>query len=135
MAARPRLHNSVGASPRSDKAAASSLEPALSPTPIDQDPSLRLTLFGPLRVYVGGELAIDERFTRRKAKALLALLYLERGRYITKDELMETLWPNLDEPPADSGRLKQTVLVLRRALEERASRRTGWRYIAERDGS
>jgi LuxR family maltose regulon positive regulatory protein len=135
VAPRPRIYNSVGASSRTDHLAGSSLDSAMAATPIDPDPGLRLSLFGPLRVYVGGQLAIDERFTRRKAKALLALLYLERRRYITKDELMETLWPNLDEPAADSGRLKQTVLVLRRALEGRASRRTGWRYIAERDGS
>jgi DNA-binding SARP family transcriptional activator len=104
-------------------------------TPIGPEPMLRLTLFGPLRAYVAGQLVIDEHFTRRKAKALLVLLYLERGRYIARDELLEALWPNLDEPPGDTGRLKQAVLVLRRALEGRSSRRTGWRYIVERDGS
>lgn len=96
---------------------------------------LRLYLFGPMRVYVGDELVIDERFTRRKAKALLALLYLERGRYIPRDDLLERLWPNADDLPADSGRLKQTVLVLRRALEGLSSRRTGWRYIVEYEAS
>jgi DNA-binding SARP family transcriptional activator len=96
---------------------------------------LRLALFGPLRAYVGGQPVIDEHFTRRKAKALLVLLYLDRGRYIARDELLEALWPNLDEPPGDAGRLKQAVLVLRRALEGQRSRQTGWRYILERDGS
>jgi DNA-binding SARP family transcriptional activator len=96
---------------------------------------LRLYLFGPIRAYIGDQLVLDEHFTRRKAKSLLVLLYLARGRYITKDELVETLWPGLDKPPADSGRLKQTVLVLRRALEGQRSRHTGWRYILERGGS
>jgi DNA-binding SARP family transcriptional activator len=99
------------------------------------EPTLRLYVFGPLRAYVGGEVAIDEHFTRRKAKALLALLYLERARYIPRDELIERLWPNVDEMAADSGRLKQTVLVLRRALEGASSRRTGWQYIVERGGT
>jgi LuxR family transcriptional regulator, maltose regulon positive regulatory protein len=97
--------------------------------------TLRLYLYGPLRAYVGDEVVIDDRFTRRKARALLVLLYLERGRYIPRDELFEKLWPNLDALHPDSGRLKQTVLVLRRALEDGNSRRTGWRYIVERDGS
>jgi DNA-binding SARP family transcriptional activator len=104
-------------------------------TSLRPEPLLQLYLFGPVRAYVGGEVAIDEHFPRRKAKALLVLLYLERDRYIAKDELLEALWPKLDEPPADSGRLKQTVLVLRRALEGQRSRQTGWRYILERDGS
>jgi LuxR family transcriptional regulator, maltose regulon positive regulatory protein len=99
------------------------------------EPILRLYLFGPVRAFVGDEVVIDEHFTRRKAKALLVLLYLERDRYISKEELVERLWPHLEEPPADSGRLKQTVLVLRRALEGRSSRQTGWRYILEHDGS
>jgi DNA-binding SARP family transcriptional activator len=99
------------------------------------EPMLHLYLFGPLRAYVGGDVVIDENFTRRKAKALLALLYVNRARYISKDELLERLWPNADHLPVESGRLKQTVLVLRRALEGRSSRRSGWRYIVERDGS
>src|SRR5438874_3681242 len=96
---------------------------------------LRLYLFGPLRAFIDSEVAIDEHFTRRKAKALLAFLYLERGRYIPRDELLERLWLNVDDLSADSGRLKQTVLVLRRALEGGSSRRTGWKYIVERGGT
>lgn len=96
---------------------------------------LYLRLYGPLRVSVDDQVVIDEHFTRRKAKALLVLLYLERDRYIPRDELLEKLWPSRDELPADSGRLKQTVLVLRRALETGRSRRTGWQYIVEHDGT
>jgi DNA-binding SARP family transcriptional activator len=96
---------------------------------------LRLYLFGTLRVYIGDRVVIDESFPRRKAKELLALLYLERERYIPRDELFELLWPADDGLPLESGRLKQTVLVLRRALEQGRSRQTGWQYIVERDGS
>jgi DNA-binding SARP family transcriptional activator len=95
---------------------------------------LHFRLYGPLRVYVDDRLAIDEHFTRRRAKALLALLYLERERFILRDELVERLWPDRDAP-TDAGRLKQTVHVLRRALEAGHSRRTGWEYIVEYDGS
>jgi len=124
-----------GPSSFGDDSGGALFQPTMAPLTMISDQALRLYLYGSLRVYVGGEVAIDEQFTRRKAKALLVLLYLERGNYIAKDELLERLWPNLDELPADSGRLKQTVLVLRRALEGERSRRTGWRYVVERDGS
>jgi DNA-binding SARP family transcriptional activator len=84
---------------------------------------------------MGEHVAIDKGFSRRHAKALLALLYLERGSYLTKDELLERLWPQDRDDTIDSGRLKQTVHVLRLAIEPESSRRTGWRYILERDGS
>src|SRR6266851_2689339 len=134
LAPQPRIHTLVTARARPDQSRRTELT-SLAPTTSSSDPLLRLYLFGPLRASVGGQVAIGEHFTRRKAKALLALLYLERGRYIPKDELIERLWPNLEEMPADSGRLKQTVLVLRRALEGGSSRRTGWQYIVERGGT
>jgi LuxR family maltose regulon positive regulatory protein len=96
---------------------------------------LELNLYGPLRVFVDGQVAIGEHFKRRRAKALLILLYLERDRFMPRDELMERLWPSGDNPSGDSGRLKQTAHVLRRALEADRSRRTGWDYIVEHDGS
>jgi DNA-binding SARP family transcriptional activator len=96
---------------------------------------LELSLYGPLRVFVDGRLAIDERFKRRKAKALLVLLYLERERFMPREELLERLWPSGDEPPGDTGRLKQAAHVLRRALEADHSRSTGWKYVVEHEGS
>ena len=134
LAPEPRMHIVMSASTRPDHAERTELMPKAH-TAFAAEPVLRLDLFGPLRAHVGSEVVIGEHFTRRKAKALLALLYLERGRYIPRDELIERLWPNQEELHADSGRLKQTVLVLRRALEGRSSRRTGWRYIIERDGT
>jgi LuxR family transcriptional regulator, maltose regulon positive regulatory protein len=133
---RPRVLSLAGSSSPTNRCSVDGrLEPTPRPIPIPSEPMLRLCLFGPLRAYVKGEVAIDDRFTRRKAKALLALLYLERGRYVPRDELLERLWPNADGLQAGAGRLKQTVLVLRRALEGERSRQTGWQYIVERDGS
>jgi DNA-binding SARP family transcriptional activator len=134
MAPPLHIHPLMAASARTDHPKRTQLKPVAS-TATESAPLLRLCLFGPVRASIGGQVAIDEHFTRRKAKALLALLYLERGRYIPRDELIERLWPNLDEMPADSGRLKQTVLLLRRALESASSRQTGWQYIVERGGT
>jgi LuxR family transcriptional regulator, maltose regulon positive regulatory protein len=96
---------------------------------------LRLELLGGLRVWVDGRLAIGPRTPRLKAKALLAYLYLKRHRYVPRDELLEALWPEADDP--GSGRLKQTVLVLRNLIEPSRSTDTGWgwRYILQRGGA
>jgi SARP family transcriptional regulator, regulator of embCAB operon len=102
---------------------------------VDDQPCISLFVYGALRVCVGDQMVIDERFTRHKAKALLALLYLERGNYLSKEDLLKRLWPNTGRLSSESGRLKQTALVLRRALEAARSRRTGWTYVVERDGS
>lgn len=96
---------------------------------------LRLFLFGPLRAYVDGHELIGEHFTRRKVKALLAYLYLRRGQYISKDQLLEALWPEIDDVTSASGRLKQNILVLRHTLEGHKPARSGWRYILEHGGS
>jgi LuxR family transcriptional regulator, maltose regulon positive regulatory protein len=96
------------------------------------EPALHLRLFGPLRAEVNGRVLIGQYYDRTKVKALLAYLYLRRDRYISRDQLLEDLWP--DMVVADSGRLKQAVLLLRRVLEDRKDRLLGWRYIREYGG-
>ncbi len=95
-------------------------------------PVLRAHLFGPLRIEVGDRVVIDEGFARRKAKALFAYLYLNRGKYVPKYRLLDALWPDADDVPP--GRLKQTVSVLRAAIEPSASTGGPWLYIGERNG-
>jgi DNA-binding SARP family transcriptional activator len=96
---------------------------------------LSLYLFGPLRASVDGQVVIGDGFARRKVKALLGYLYLRRDEYISKDELLEALWPEVDDVASASGRLKQTVLVLRHTLEGQPRADSAWQYIVERAGS
>jgi DNA-binding SARP family transcriptional activator/ActR/RegA family two-component response regulator len=91
---------------------------------------LELRLFGPLRLDVDGQSVIDEQFTRRKVKALLAYLYLNRGRFVPKYRLLDELWPGAD----DAGRLKQSISILRATIEPSGSARGLWRYVRERAG-
>ncbi|MBI2864867.1 MAG: response regulator [Chloroflexi bacterium] len=98
----------------------------------DSRTRLQVCLFGPMRVCAGEANCIDEEFTRRKAKALFGYLYLHRGRMISKDELMEALWPEDDDP--NFGRIKQLVMVLRHALEPGRPCGSAPRYILERGG-
>ncbi len=94
---------------------------------------LQISMFGQLRVCVGtGRCLIDEDFTRRKAKALFAYLYLHRGRLVSKDELMEAIWPDSEE--FCPGRIKQLVLILRDTLEPGRACGAGSLYILEKGG-
>jgi DNA-binding SARP family transcriptional activator len=95
------------------------------------EPSLQINLFEPLRVQLGDRPPIDESYPRRKAKALFVYLYLNRGRQISKYQLLADLWPEAEI--AEPGRVKHTVQVLRAALEGPRPA-AGWRVIQERGG-
>ena len=95
------------------------------------DDVLRIRLFEPFRAQFGGRPPIDEHFPRRKAKALFVYLYLNRGRHISKYQLLADLWPQAEL--ADPDRVKHTVQVLRAALEGPRPA-DGWQIIKEREG-
>ncbi|MBI4318323.1 MAG: response regulator [Chloroflexi bacterium] len=95
-------------------------------------PRLQIWMCGPLRVCMGAGRCIDESFARRKAKALFAYLYLHRGRLVSKDELMENIWPECEG--FSPGRIKQLVLTLRDTLEPGRACGEGSRYILEKGG-
>src|SRR5690349_1215953 len=94
---------------------------------------LRIRLFEPFSVQLGERPAIDENYPRRKAKALFTYLYLNRGRWISKYQLLADLWPESEH--ADPGRVKHTIQILRAALEGPRPRFAGaWRIILEKGG-
>jgi DNA-binding SARP family transcriptional activator len=95
------------------------------------EPLLRMRLFEPLRIQLGDRPPIDEGYPRRKAKALFVYLYLNRGRQISKYQLLADLWPEAEH--AEPGRVKHTVQVLRSALEGPRPP-TGWHIVQERGG-
>src|SRR5215470_20212993 len=102
------------------------------PAESQREPLLRINLFEPLRIQFGDNPPIDESFPRRKAKALFVYLYLNRGRQLSKYQILADLWPESEH--ADPGRVKHTVQILRAALEGPRSGQ-GWHVIQERGGS
>jgi DNA-binding SARP family transcriptional activator len=99
---------------------------------MQHEPLLWINLFEPLRIQLGDRPPLDGHYPRRKAKALFVYLYLNRGRWVSKYELLADLWPESEE--ADAGRVKHTVQVLRSALEGPRPAR-GWQVILEQGGS
>jgi len=93
-------------------------------------PVLSIYLFEPLRVQLDDR-CIDENYPRRKAKALFVYLYINRGRWISKYQLLAELWPESES--AEPGRVKHTVQILRATLEGPRPP-GGWRVILEKGG-
>ena len=92
---------------------------------------LRIHLFEPLYVQLDDRPPIDDTYTRRKAKALFIYLYLNRGRWISKYQLLADVWPESEH--ADPGRVKHTIQILRSALEGPRPP-GGWHVILEKGG-
>src|ERR671916_3433257 len=75
---------------------------------------VRIQLRGDLRLEVGGS-RVEGSLPGRLGRALLAYLVLNRHRVVTRDELVEALWPA--SAPRDPAATLSTLLSsLRRAL-------------------
>jgi DNA-binding SARP family transcriptional activator/KaiC/GvpD/RAD55 family RecA-like ATPase len=74
-----------------------------------------LALFGGLQIRLGGCDAV-EQLPGRQGRALVAYLVLNRDRAVSRDELLDVLWPS--QPPASPEAALSSVLAkVRRALE------------------
>ncbi len=111
----------------------------LSSTTVQElpSPTLRLYLLGQFRVERknGTEWsAIDSRiWHRRRARSLLGCLLSSPGRRLSREQVMELLWPDLDIDIA-ANRLNGAVHELRQILEPEISRPAASRMLRlERD--
>lgn len=94
---------------------------------VTQDVQIRL--LGRFRATAGGWELPAAAFGGRKVRTLLAVLALDRDRYVSHDALADALWP--DAPPADpAGNLGVLVNRARRALGDPGLIRTGPRGYA-----
>jgi DNA-binding SARP family transcriptional activator len=87
---------------------------AADPAPIvpaSGRPQLRIRLLGPLEVLVDGH---PLRFSRLE-RALLRTLALDRGRVVSVDRIVDSLWPH-DPPGSARGRVQALVSGVRRRL-------------------
>jgi DNA-binding SARP family transcriptional activator len=90
---------------------------------------VELRLLGRFRAMAGGQELPATAFGGRKVRTLLAVLAVDRDRYVSHDALADALWP--DAPPADpAGNLGVLVNRARRALGDPGLVRTGPRGYA-----
>lgn len=79
-------------------------------------PRLRLQCLGPFAVYVNGRLVHPRDFVRTRAIELLKYLVAQGGRAVSRDRLIEHLWPGTDIALATRN-LHVTMHALRRVIE------------------
>lgn len=78
-------------------------------------PTVQIQLLGGFRVVAGGQVVADTTWRLRKARALVKLLALAPDARLTRDQILEYLWPDLERAAADNN-LRGALLVARRAL-------------------
>ncbi|MDO8986637.1 MAG: BTAD domain-containing putative transcriptional regulator [Coriobacteriia bacterium] len=66
-------------------------------------PSCQVRLFGGLEVRVGDRSVRERDWKKRKARLLFALMVLERGRDLPREQVCDQLWPNLDADRAKNN--------------------------------
>lgn len=80
------------------------------------EPPARIALCGPLRVELGGQ-RVEEQLPGRQGRLVLAYLVDNRSRPVSRDELVELLWPE-DAPASPETSLRPLLTRLRRAVGE-----------------
>ncbi len=94
---------------------------------------LRVQTLGAFRVWRGDEEVAQREWQRDKARQLFQLLLAQRNRWLQRERLTETLWPELD-PDAAARDFKVALNCLIRALEPAHAPDTPFVYV-EREGS
>lgn len=77
---------------------------------------LRFHCLGPFRVFLDGEPVPPERFQRQKSLGLLKFLVANRGKPVSRDALVELLWPEAD-PRYARKNLRVVLHSLRQTLQ------------------
>jgi len=97
-----------------------------------RQPALAIHLLGPFRVSVAGQPVDDGRWARPQAKLLLKLLALEPMHQLHRQQIMDAIWPELDETSA-AANLHKIIHMSRRALEPQLKSAAASRFIRTHD--
>jgi DNA-binding SARP family transcriptional activator/tetratricopeptide (TPR) repeat protein len=81
-----------------------------------QSPRLYLRTFGPLTIHRGGWDGPKTPVTKRRLRSLLALLASHSGTFLSRDTVLEALWPDA-APGSAVNNLNQSVFQVRRLLD------------------
>lgn len=84
------------------------------------NPHLEIRFLGGMEVLVDGVPVPEKAWQTRKARTLFKYLVLKKGRRVSRDQLMEFLWPG-SEPASAAASLRVTLTRLRKALAQPVS--------------
>jgi DNA-binding SARP family transcriptional activator/Tfp pilus assembly protein PilF len=96
-------------------------------------PPLHINTLGHFRVYQGSRRIPDTDWRQRQAGELFRLLLVSPGRRLSREQIIEALWP---EKPVDVARASfhQTTSALRRVLEPELPEKYPSRYLLVEEG-
>ncbi|MCD5325818.1 MULTISPECIES: BTAD domain-containing putative transcriptional regulator [Pontibacillus] len=95
--------------------------------------TLRIETFGPLKLYMGTRVIVEEDWQRGKAKELFELLITKRKHLVRKEEILSALWPDQDEESANRG-FKVALNALLKTIEPDRKAR-GASFFIKKEGS
>ena len=95
----------------------------------DPLPPLTARLLGPVRIAVGERVLSAEYWPRRTARSLLLLLLVTPGYRLSRDHVLDRLWPE-EDPERAANALYQALHGLRRVLEPHLARGRDSSYVA-----
>lgn len=78
--------------------------------------TLRIRTLGAFGIWRGEQEIREREWRSSKARQLLQLLVTERGRWVTREQAMEALWPHM-EPEIATNNLRVTMNRLVKAIE------------------
>lgn len=102
------------------------------PMALELTPTIQICCLGGFQVSVGWN--IIERWRSIKAKSLLKYLVAQQGQSVSKDALMESLWPGC-EPSLASNNLKAAVHALRQTLSLAHGTGDNFAWVLFHDGN
>src|SRR5436190_8657884 len=95
-------------------------------------PDLAIHLLGPFRVSVSGKTVDDSQWARPQGKLLLKLLALEPKHQLHRQQIMDAIWPDLDES-SGAANFHKIIHMARRALEPKLKSGGDSQFIRTRD--
>jgi two-component SAPR family response regulator len=94
----------------------------------------RIYLLGPLMVTLHDGTQVEgPLWNRIKTRALMAYLVMQKGTAVSREQILEMLWPDLDYKAAMHN-LNTTVYNLRRSLEPSLKKASHSRYLLYQNG-
>jgi len=105
---------------------------ALAVVAVGPQHPLKIRALGELDVLAGSLRLTHGGWRSARALRLFLLLLVHRFRWVPRDVVLETLWPDA-EPEKAINNLRQSILVLRRTLEPDLPRNVESRYVRFRN--
>jgi DNA-binding SARP family transcriptional activator len=115
-----------------DRGAAQAIEAALMALEQAAPPTLHVTLLGQFSLKRGDQPIGAGDWPRPAVRRLFQYFALQRGRRLTRDRILEDLWPEAD-PTSARASFKQVFSWLRKVLEPYMRSRAASRYIEVSD--